>query len=177
MNKLLTGYRKVTINPPLGIGIDGYFVPRFAKGFLDDITASAFVLRCDGEPVVILSLDACILSTQLVSRYCKSIADATGIAADRIFLTNTHSHTAPLFTPTDFFEHPVEPVLEYADFVESKLIEAVKGALSHPVPTKMGYGVGTAPERVAYIRRYKMKDGSTMTCPPIDDPDILGPIG
>jgi hypothetical protein len=41
----------------------------------------------------------------------------------------------------------------------------------------MGYACGWAPERVAYIRRYKMKDGSTMTCPPIDDPGIDHPIG
>lgn len=33
------------------------------------------------------------------------------------------------------------------------------------------------PERVAYIRRYKMKDGTTMTCPTIDDPNIDYPLG
>ena len=41
----------------------------------------------------------------------------------------------------------------------------------------MGYIYGYAPERVAYIRRYKMKDGSTWTCPPINDPNIDHPIG
>ena len=177
MNKLLTGYQKVTINPPLNIGIAGYFVPRFAQGFLDDICASAFVLACDDDPVVIISVDACELETDLVARYCAAIEKATGICKNRIFLTNTHTHTGPLFAPTDMFEAPVEPVLKYAEFVEGKLVEAVKSALEDMVPTKMGYAVGTAPARVAYIRRYKMKDGSTMTCPPINDPDIEGPIG
>jgi LAS superfamily LD-carboxypeptidase LdcB len=41
----------------------------------------------------------------------------------------------------------------------------------------MGFITGYAPERVAYIRRYKMKDGSTMTCPPVGDPNIDHPIG
>ena len=41
----------------------------------------------------------------------------------------------------------------------------------------MGYCVGYAPERVAYIRRYRMKDGTTMTCPPINDPNIDYPLG
>ena len=59
MTNLLTGYKKVTINPPLNIGISGYFVPRFAQGFLDDICASAFVLACDDERAVIISVDAC----------------------------------------------------------------------------------------------------------------------
>lgn len=177
MNKLLTGYKKVNINPPLDIGVCGYFVPRFAKGFLDDICASAFVLECDGERVVILSLDACILESPLVARYCAAIEKATGISKDKVFLSNTHSHTTPLFTPGDMFEAPEEPVLKYADFVEERLVDAVKLAMEDMVPTRMGYAVGTAPARVAYIRRYRMKDGSTMTCPPVDDPDIVGPIG
>jgi hypothetical protein len=177
MNKLLTGYHKLTINPPLGIGIAGYFVPRFAQGFLDDICASAFALACDDERVLIISVDACMLDTPLIARYCAAIEHATGIAKDRIFFTNTHTHTGPLFTPTDMFEAPEEPVIAYANYVEERLVELARTALSEMVPTKMGYGVGTAPARVAYIRRYKMKDGSTMTCPPINDPDIVGPIG
>lgn len=177
MNKLLTGYRKLTINPPLNIGIAGYFVPRFAQGFLDDICASVFALACDDERVIVISVDACMLDTALVARYCAAIEKATGLPKNRIFLTNTHTHTGPLFTPTDMFDAPDEPVLKYADFVEEQLIDAVKLALEDMVPTKMGYAVGTAPARVAYIRRYRMKDGSTMTCPPINDPDIEGPLG
>ena len=41
----------------------------------------------------------------------------------------------------------------------------------------MGYAVGRAPDKIAYIRRYKMKDGSIMTCPPINDPNIDYPLG
>ena len=155
MTQLLTGYQKLTINPPLGIGIDGYFVPRFAKGFLDDITLSAFVLQCGGQTVAIISIDACLMSTAQVARYCEAIEKETGIPKDHVFLTNTHTHTGPLFGPTDAFEAPVEPIREYADFVQTRLTEAVKAALADMVPTKMGYGVGTAPARVAYIRRYK----------------------
>ncbi len=177
MNKLLTGYHKVNINPPLGIGIDGYFVPRFAQGYLDDICASALVLGCDEERIAVISIDACILDTSLVIRYREAIEKATGIPAGKIFLTNTHTHTGPLMSPTDMFEAPEAPILKYADFVKERLIDAVKLALYDMVPTRMGYGTGMAPARVAYIRRYRMKDGSTMTCPPIDDPDIVAPIG
>jgi len=175
MNKLRTGYQKVNINPPLNIGISGYFVPRFAQGILDDIQARSFVLACDKTLIAIISVDACMLDTALVSRYCEAITNATGI--EKIFLTNTHTHTGPLFTPTDMFDAPTEPIGNYADFVEKRLVDAVKLALNDLVPTKMGYAVATAPPRVAYIRRYRMKDGSTMTCPPINDPDIEGPIG
>lgn len=177
MSNFLTGYQEITINPPLGIGISGYYVPRFAKGFLDDIKASVLTLSCDGESIAIISIDACMLDTPLVQRYCLAIERETGLSKDRIFLTNTHTHTGPLFTQTDMFDAPIETIQEYADFVEKKLCHAVKDALADLAPTQMGYAIGYAPERVAYIRRYRMKDGSTMTCPPIDDPDIVEPIG
>ena len=37
MSFLKVGFSRVNINPPLGIAVDGYFVERFAKGFLDDL--------------------------------------------------------------------------------------------------------------------------------------------
>ena len=46
MSNFQVGYAQVNINPPLGIGIEGYFIPRFAKGFLDDLQASALALSC-----------------------------------------------------------------------------------------------------------------------------------
>ena len=39
MNTLKVGYAGVNINPPLGCGVYGYFIPRFAKGFLDELEA------------------------------------------------------------------------------------------------------------------------------------------
>ena len=48
-------------------------------------------------------------------------------------------------------------------------MDVVKLAQSDLKVSRMGYIVGRAPEKVAYIRRYKMKDGSTWTCSPIND--------
>jgi hypothetical protein len=65
----------------------------------------------------------------------------------------------------------------YADFLVGRVRDAAKLALADLKPGRMGFMVGQAPERIAYIRRYKMKDGSTWTCPPINDPNIDHPIG
>ena len=40
----------------------------------------------------------------------------------------------------------------------------------------MGYGIGHAPN-IAFVRRFRMKDGSVRTNPGVDNPDILHPIG
>ena len=43
MNKLNVGFAEVNMNPPLGIDVAGYYVPRFAKGFLDDLEVNTTV--------------------------------------------------------------------------------------------------------------------------------------
>lgn len=40
----------------------------------------------------------------------------------------------------------------------------------------MGYGKGSAPN-IAFVRRFRMKDGSIKTNPGVDNPDIVAPIG
>ncbi len=177
MEQLKVGFSQVVANPPLGIGIDGYYVPRFAKGNLDDIGVRAMALVQGSTRILLLSVDSCMVREQFVKDCGAAIEKATGIPATHIFLTATHTHTGPFLEPTTFFEAAEAPILAYAKELEEKVVEAVELALGEAKPARMGYIVGYAPERVAYIRRYKMKDGSTWTCPPINDPNIVGPIG
>lgn len=174
---LKAGYCEVVANPPLGIGVAGYYVPRFAKGFLDDITVSAVVISHGDKKIALISADNLYVTRDLAKKYSENIEKVTGISKEKVFISATHSHTAPLIAPTNFFEADPEPILQYEKQFEKAMIDAVSGALADLKPAKMGHIVGYAPERVAYIRRYKMKDGSTMTCPPINDPNIDHPIG
>jgi len=164
-------------NPPLGIGVSGYYVPRFAKGFLDSIEVSSLVLSLGERKIAIVSVDVCGIGEKQMLSYAELASEATGIAVNDIFISATHTHTGPLVAKTYAFDADVEIIESYAKFLGERLRDAVKLACDDLADAKMGYIVGYAPERVAYIRRYKMKDGSTMTCPPIDDPNIDHPIG
>ena len=177
MGALQVGYASVNINPTLGCGINGYYIPRFAKGFLDDLEAHGIVLAMGDTKIAMISVDSCEFISPLANRYRAAIEKNTEIKAENIFLSCTHTHTAPLLQPTDAFEAPRGPIDRYADFVEDRLIDLVKLAVMDLKPAKMGFITGYAPERVAYIRLYRMKDGTTMTCPPVGDPNIDGPIG
>ncbi len=177
MNKFQVGYASLNIDPPLGIGVAGYYVPRFAKGFLDSVEVGALVLSLGDRKIAIVSVDSCGIKEGQLLSYAELAAEATGIAKDDIFISATHTHTGPLPCPTYAFEADEEPINAYAKFMGERLRDAVKLACDDLTDAKMGYIVGYAPERVAYIRRYKMKDGTTMTCPPIDDPNIDHPIG
>lgn len=174
---LSAGYSQVAANPPLGIGMGGYFKPRFAKGFLDDITVSALAISCKEQKMALISVDACEVGEKLVADCREAICKATGLPIHKIMIGATHTHTGPLNAPTDAFEADEAVIFAYAQFLKEKIVEATILALADLRPAKMGYAVGQAPERIAYIRRYKMKDGSTWTCPPINDPNIVCPIG
>ena len=60
--------------------------------------------------------------------------------------------------------------------VYRKMADAAQLALADLKPARMGYGIGEAPN-IAYIRRFRMKDGSVMTNPGVNNPNILEPIG
>ncbi len=177
MSNFKVGYAQVNINPPLGAGIYGYYVPRYGKGFLDDLMSEVMVLSCGSKNIAVISVDVCGFDKEVLKNVKKGIKEATGIAEENVFLTATHTHTGAFLAPTTMFDVEEEGIRKYADFVVSRIVDATVMALADIKDAKMGFIVGYAPERVAYIRRYKMKDGTTMTCPPINDPNIDYPIG
>lgn len=168
------GYAEVNINPPLGIFVHGYYIDRFAEGFLDDLMASALALKCGEKTILLIAVDNCLLKTSVTDSYREKIAQATGVDAENVFICASHTHTGP--EVSDLPEKG-EKILEYTQFLGRRLADVAVLALANMKDAKMAFVYGWAPERVAYIRRYKMKDGSTMTCPPINDPGIDHPIG
>ena len=175
MNTLQVGFATVNINPPLGIPVCGYFVKRYARGFLDDLEVSAMALACNESSVVLISVDICYFENDFANKIRASVAEVIGMPLENIFLSATHTHTGP-GSILDKNEGN-DLTASYNSFLENRICDVVRLALLDLKPAKMGYIVGYAPERVAYIRRYKMKDGSTMTCPPVGSPEIEGPIG
>ncbi len=176
MTQFQTGYATVNINPPLGIAVGGYYVARYASGYLDDLTASALVLSVDDKKIALISVDTLHMRESFANQLCDKIEARTGIDKNCIFISSTHTHTGPALTPTTF-ACDEEQITAYCAFLSERIADAVKLALNDLRPTKMGYITGYAPDRVAYIRLYKMKDGSAQTCPPVDDPNIDHPIG
>lgn len=176
MSKLQVGFSKVNITPALGSGINGYYIERNAKGILDELFIRTLAISHGERTVLMFSVDVCEVNTPVVERVTATLAKATGVPENDIMITATHTHTGPFLAVSSCGGRP-EEIDPYVDFVESRFVDGAKLALADLKDAKMGYIVGYAPERVAYIRRYKMKDGTTFTCPPINDPNIVGPIG
>jgi len=73
MNTLSAGFARVNITPMMGIGIVGYFVPRFAEGVLDELYVNALALEAGAEKTVLLTLDNCGISRDVAMDFTASI--------------------------------------------------------------------------------------------------------
>ena len=189
MCELKVGFARGNINPDLGTPIGGYYIPRTAKGFLDDLQTAVLALELEQTRVLMISVDACHVQKALCDEIRMEVEAATGVCASRVVICATHTHTGPINNPEQLKRNPngvqgplekmpgYEAVAKYVDFLKRRIRDAAVLALADLKKAKMGYIQGWAPERIAYIRRYKMKDGTTMTCPPVGDPNIDHPIG
>ena len=172
MNSFKVGFSRVNINPPMGIEIAGYFKERRAEAILDDIEINAIAFDFNNKKALILSIDHCGVKLQIADAFRKKVSEATGVPVEAIFLSATHSHTAPCMRP----EATEKIELDYIDFVGTRFVDAATFAIADLKNAKMGWGIGKAPN-VAFVRRFRMKDGSIRTNPGVNNPDIVAPIG
>ncbi len=177
MSNLKIGYSLLNINPPLGANICGYFIKRYASGFVDDLTVSTIAVNHNDKNIAIVSLDLCYTVKKVLDGIAEGVEKKTNLKREDLFISTTHTHTGPgpALDTTDVNAKKV--IDEYYDFIISRTVDSIVLAFNDLKDAKMGYIYGYAPERVAFIRRYMMKDGTTFTCPPIDDPNIDYPLG
>ncbi len=175
MNHLQAGFGRTNINPMMGIEIAGYYQVRRAEAILDDLEINALALATGDIKIVLMSIDHCGVNRSIMNRIRKAAAERCGLPVDAIMMSATHTHTGPKITETaDEIKDPLE--LEYISFVIKRAADAAQFALDDLKPAKMGFGIGQAP-RVAFVRRFRMKDGSIQTNPGVNNPDIVAPIG
>ena len=172
MNTLQVGFSRVNATPPLGIPMRGYFQVRLADGVLDELEINTLALACGETKILLMTLDACAIETPDVNIFIENVAEETGLPKEAIIIHATHTHTAGSIG----FQSPNETVLHYTEFLRRRFRAAAKFALEDLKPAKMGWAVGHA-SNVAFVRRFRMKDGSIRTNPGVGNPDFLHPIG
>ena len=174
---LKVGFARANINPPLGIHMTGYFKIRKAEGFLDDVEVCVIAFNYGEKTMAMIAVDNCGVGKDVFARYRKNISEKVGLPIDAILIHSTHTHTGPALRKVGGISAEETKVIEdYISFVEQRMIDVTNFAIKDLKPAKMGYGVGLAPN-IAFIRRYRMKDGSVKTNPGVNNPDIVEPIG
>lgn len=172
MSNLYAGFARVNVTPMLGIGISGYYKVRKAEGILDELEINALAVQCNEDKIVLLSMDQLSINRNINKEHRKAISEATGLPMEAIYIHATHTHTGPCL------KQDSEDVLEqeYYQLVSRKIVDAAVMALADLKPAKMGWGIGQAPN-IAFIRRFRMKDGSIQTNPGVNNPNVVAPIG
>ncbi len=172
MNSLKAGFARVNINPPMGIFVSGYFIPRYADGILDDLEANALAISLGNTTQLLINVDNAGIKQEISTSYRKMVSEATSVPMDNIIISCTHTHTGPEVNGRD--DDPL--TIEYREFLGKRIRDAAVFAIADLKDAKMGYGKGKA-ENVAFVRRFIMKDGTTKTNPGVNNPDIVRPVG
>ena len=173
-SELKAGFARVDITPSIGTPVVGYFVERKTEGVLDALEVNAVALSCGDSAVIIMSVDNCGIEEKRLTPIREEIHRLTGVPAEAVFIHSTHTHTGP--GPGLELGEDDPLVREYWSLLTRKCVDAAYLALSDLKRARIGTGIGEA-KRVAFVRRFRMKDGSIMTNPGVNNPDIREPIG
>jgi len=168
------GFGKKEITPPPGTPMVGYYKPRRAKGVIDPLFARAALFEAKGERALVLTLDLCLLKKEICTQIREEIGEVLSLDANAVFITLSHTHTGPL-TGKDFASDTVvDPA--YLLFLKQQALSAAREALSDLCPARLFFAK-TEAKGISFIRRYRMKDGSTKTNPKAASPEIDHPLG
>ncbi|MBR7111145.1 MAG: hypothetical protein IKC83_04645 [Clostridia bacterium] len=178
MNKLEVGFGRVNVTPPIGIGLSGYFHLRISDGVLDELEVNALAIRANDKTALLISIDNIGLYDDAIVLLQNEIERRTGVQKAGIFIHSTHTHTCPrpAVKCDSTVEGEGEILDEYNTFLFRKVADSAVLAINDLAPAKMGIGKSRA-ERVAFLRRYRMKDGTVKTNPGVNNPDIVEPVG
>ena len=93
--ELRLGTAAVKITPPDGTPIAGPAVARDSEGVLDDVYAKAAVLDDGKTKIALVVCDLSGVPVGIVFESRRIIAEKTGIPADHVMISATHTHTGP----------------------------------------------------------------------------------
>ena len=135
---LKAGVSKRDISPQKPMFLLGYpHVPRISTGTHDPLFASALYMHDGSNGILLVAVDVLMLSSDTVHQCRVHIGQATGLPAENILISTTHTHSAPvtielLAFRSDPVVPPVDP--EYLEFVCQGMIGAATEAYSQAVP-------------------------------------------
>jgi hypothetical protein len=162
---LTAGTACLDITPPLGASLRGFFNERRATAVHDPLHVRAFALENGGEGIAVAVCDLVGVSRTHLDRAKARIVETTGLAPERVLICCTHTHTGPE-TGDD----------AYTTFLVERIADAVRLAWDRREPAEAGWG-SAAEHRIAFNRRYRMKDGTVRTNPGVSNPDVAEPVG
>jgi neutral ceramidase len=159
---LRAGVARATITPPLGSPLVGFADRGDTTGCHDDLTATALVLESGQVRVAIVACD--LLYIRGAAELKRAICTATGIPAECVLLTASHTHYGPALdgeqaSAAALVAADKRPlVAAYRQNLAFTLAGVVGAACQRLADAAIGWAEGTS--YIGINRREKLPDGS-----------------
>ncbi|MDA7510852.1 c-type cytochrome [Verrucomicrobia bacterium] len=180
------GVAAVNVSPPtLPVIQNGGFIESTLSKVEDPLFARAFVFDDGTERLAIVVVDSCMLPRILCDQAKAQASTKTGLRADRMMISATHTHTAP--SVMDFcLGSRQDP--RYTRFLPGKIAEAISLAYERLQPAQVAWAkidAGRFTSNRRWITRpdkmgvdpFGEKTVRAMMHPGHANPDYLGPSG
>ena len=160
MSKLKVGFGKIDINPIEPITLGGLPIPpgktRIWDGdILDSIYAICIAITDENNNTVLLISDD-LCQIQFMEGKKKYIAQATGVPEDNIYVSCTHTHSAPTNHPEG------EKGRRYGEYLALRMAVAAAEAMGDRKPATMEFAK-VETENMTFSRRYINTVGGIFT--------------
>ncbi len=189
-NVFKAGFAEGDISPTVGMEQPGGYGKAYHRSFHDPCKVRAAVFDDGKARVAIVGIDALFIRRATVQSIRTAITKKCGIEPQSILISASHTHSGgPIgyFLPGEFDDaSPLVRSLvhdrtvcanpEYLAKIEHAIVEAVCAADARKVAARGGLGYGLE-DKVAFNRRFRMKDGFAMTHPGQGNPAIIEPAG
>ncbi len=180
------GFAERDISPDLGMEQPGGYGKSYHKVFHDPCKVRASVFDDGTKQVAIVGLDALIIREPSVKKIREEVAQRTGLEPQAILLGASHTHSGGptgMVLPGEFdhaddwvkhlaYEVASAADAKYLEKVEKLTVEAICEAWEKRHPVQCGVGRGIE-DKVAFNRRFRMKNGLTYTHPGQMNPEIV----
>ena len=194
------GFAERDITPEKGMERPGGYGKAYHTGDVHDpCKVRAVVFDDEAKQVALVGLDTLMVPRHMVLAAREDIQAACGFnpeaedgftSVNHVLISASHSHSAgPLgfVESSEFdsaselvkylaFEKSISPDPHYVEHTRRQIVAAVKEACETRVEARCGVGSGYE-DKVAFNRRFRMKNGLSYSHPGKGNPDIIEPAG
>ena len=146
--RLIAGAAQREISPIKPMQLCGYpHVRRISTGIHDPLLASALFLANGNQSILMCALDLLMLNSDVARRIRRRVAGQLGIAESGVFITCSHTHSAPV-TPEylPFANDPAMPAPDpaYLQYCEDQIVIAALAAKGRMQPAELSWTTADA---------------------------------
>lgn len=184
------GFAERDITPSIGMEAPGGYGKAYHQALHDACKVRASVFEDGKGRVAIVGIDALVIRAATVNAARKSIKERCGLPPDHVLVSASHTHSGG---PTGMLlpgePEGADPLVQslvkdrtvianekYLEKVTAAIADAVVAADAAKVEARAGVAYGVE-DRVAFNRRFTMKNGLTYTHPGVGNPEIVAPAG